>query len=198
MSLHLITAPERHPVTLIEAKEHLRVDDNNSDAYIDSLIESATAMLDGRDGILGRCLVQQTWELRLPDWQQIIEIPLPPLVSVSSVKYLDTSGVEQTLSSSYYDVIDQGSSMAIIQPAYGQSYPSIRSQPNAIRIRYVAGYASVSNGGLSGAIPRPIIQNLLNRIGDMYENRQNRIVGNVVSSMWDEDASLTPYIVSWV
>jgi uncharacterized phiE125 gp8 family phage protein len=198
MSLHLITAPARYPVTLIEAKEHLRVDDNNSDAYIDSLIEAATAMLDGRDGILGRCLVQQTWELRLPDWQQAIEIPLPPLVSVSSVKYLDTGGVEQTLSTSYYDVIDQGFGMSVIQPAYGQSYPSVRSQPNAIRIRYVAGYASVSNGGLTGTIPRPIIQNILNRIGDMYENRQNRIVGNAVNSIWDADASLTPYIVSWV
>lgn len=198
MSLHLITAPTRHPVTLIEAKDHLRVDDNNSDAYIDSLIEAATATLDGRDGILGRCLVQQTWELRISEWQQPIEIPLPPFVSVSSIKYLDTNGVEQTLSSTNYDVIDQGSGMAIIQPAYGQSYPNVRCQPNAIRIRYIAGYASVSNGGLTGTIPRPIIQNLLCRVADLYEHRQNKIVGNMVSSIWDQDESLTPFIVSWV
>ena len=68
MSLILITAPGRYPVTLEETKAHLRVETDDDDAYLDSLIEMATACLDGASGLLGRCLVQQTWELQLPYW----------------------------------------------------------------------------------------------------------------------------------
>lgn len=199
MSLILITAPSRYPVTLEETRAHLRVETDDDDAYLDSLIEMATSCLDGPSGLLGRCLVQQTWELQLPYWpcemsgwgfgpQHIymrpipngptgqIEIPLAPLVSVTSVKYMDGAGDEQTLDEDQYITVPRGWEPGIVQPIYGGTWPtSSYSRPDAIRVRFVAGYASVVNGGLSGTIPRNIIQCMLKAIGSAYENRDQAV-----------------------
>jgi uncharacterized phiE125 gp8 family phage protein len=78
MSLHLITAPLAYPVSLQETKSFLRVDAADEDATILSLIASATAYLDGADGIMGRALVEQTWELRDCEFGEWIAVPLPP------------------------------------------------------------------------------------------------------------------------
>jgi hypothetical protein len=61
--LHFINPPTEPVLTLADAKPHLRVDHNDDDSLITALIAAATARLDGRDGILGRWLRQQTWEL---------------------------------------------------------------------------------------------------------------------------------------
>jgi len=194
MSLILVTAPSRYPVTLEEVKAHCRVETDDDDAYLDSLIEGATACLDGAGGFLGRCLVQQTWELQLPYWPCAtprwefttryipngpngqIEIPLPPLVSVTSIKHMDGAGDEQTIDSDQYLVAPRGWEPGIVQPIYGGTWPtSAYSRPDAIRIRFVAGYASVVNGGLSGTIPRNIIQCILKAIGSAYENRDQSV-----------------------
>lgn len=189
MGLRLITAPTRYPVTLEELKAHLRVETDDDDAYLDSLIEAVATYLDGDGGILGRCLVQQTWEYQIANWAcdtdlhhgfnhwpfwsaHRIEIPLPPLVSVTSVKYLDQTEAEQTLASDQYVAIINGWEPSIIQSAYGVTWPIVAwHRPDAVRIRFVAGYASVVNGGLSGTIPRNIVQCMLKAVGTAYENR---------------------------
>lgn len=194
MSLILITPPSRYPVTLEETKAHLRVETDDDDAYLDSLIEMATACLDGADGLLGRCLVQQTWELQLPYWPCApmrcdfgtryfpngptgqIEIPLGPLMSVTSVVHVDAAGDDQTIDADQYIAVPRGWEPGIVQPVYGGTWPTVvYSRPDAIRIRFVAGYASVVNGGLNGTIPRNIIQCMLKAIGSAYENRDQSV-----------------------
>src|SRR5690606_10673336 len=56
-----VTPPAIQPVTLAEAKLHLRVDHDDEDALISNLIQAATGHLDGWTGILGHCLVEQVW-----------------------------------------------------------------------------------------------------------------------------------------
>jgi len=65
--------------------------------------------------------------------------PLPPLQSVTSIKYLDTAGDEQTLDSAAYRV-DIYSHPARITPAYGYTWPALRDVINAITIEFVTGY----------------------------------------------------------
>ena len=138
MPIKQITAPAAAPVSLEEAKAHLRVDHTADDVLILAMIDAATADAEHR---IGRALVQQTWEQVEDCFGDDIDLPNPPLVSVSSLKYLDTDGVEQTMSASDYSVNSDREPAEII-PAYGTSWPSTRSVPSAVRARYVAGYAA--------------------------------------------------------
>lgn len=110
MPLYLIEPPEQDEVlTLADAKQHLRVDFEDDDDVIESYIAAAIQSIDGRDGWLGRALVEQTWELRLPDFGgSVIPIPLPPLITIESIKYYDAVDMLQTLSPDVYEVTGVG------------------------------------------------------------------------------------------
>src|SRR5215510_1398021 len=101
-SLRIITPPTVQPLTLVETKEHLRVDFTEEDTLIGLYIEAATSFI---EKFLGRALVTQTWEMAIDqfptDGKKTIAMPLQ---SVTSIKYDDTGNVERTLSGSGYMV----------------------------------------------------------------------------------------------
>lgn len=196
-TLHLITAATGRPVSLVEVKDYCRITDNTVDAKLDAFIEEATAYLDGRDGILGRALLEQTWELRMDQFPDQIDVPLPPFRSLTSIKYLDFNGNAQTLTASDYrltnsDLTDFGFGPATILPPYLGWWPgaSIRFQPDAVRVRFIAGYATVSNGGLTGTIPRPIINWIMAYVLKRHDNPQDQSIPDI--------SPLAPFITSWV
>lgn len=98
------------------------------------------------------------------------EILLPPLQSVSSITYVDTDGVTQTLAADQY-LVDAKSAPARISPAYGVSWPSTREQNNAVIVRFVAGY------GAASAVPQCIKNWMLMRIKTLYDTRDQIVVG---------------------
>lgn len=169
MPLKLITAPATEPVTLAEAKLHLRVDGVTEDTLITALISAARQDAEHR---LGRALITQTWELTLDAFTDTIELPRPVLASVTSIKYIDTTGAEITLSSGAYTV-DTDSEPGRVYPVYGTSWPDTRDQLNAVRIRYVAGAASVDTA---------IKQWMLLRIAALYENRESVVSGQAIQA----------------
>lgn len=172
MSLIEVTAPTEEPITLTEAKAHLRVDGSDEDALITSLITAARQHIDGRDGWLNRALVTQIWDLKLDRFCNPIRVPLPPLVSVDSVKYLDLTGAEQTLSSSLYRVTGVGSALkAEIRPAFDTSWPSVKSAVESVTVRFTAGY------GAASAVPEPIKSAMYLLIGHWFEHREQVTLG---------------------
>ncbi|HYH39911.1 MAG TPA: head-tail connector protein [Azospirillum sp.] len=198
MSLTLVSAAPAYPVTLAEAKAHLRLDTSDDDALVDALIAAATAHLDGRDGWLGRALVQQTWDLKLHRFPGVIDVPLPPLQSVTSITYLDSNNVSQTLATSKYQVDGNGQWRARIKPAYGETWPSTYDAWNAVTVRFVAGYEPGSGSPTDYAenVPQPIKHALLLLISHWYENRAPVNIGNIVSALpMTVDALLAPYRV---
>ncbi|TPW28605.1 phage gp6-like head-tail connector protein [Martelella alba] len=76
----LVTAPADQPVTLDEAKAHLGVDFADDDGLIDAFIQAATAYLDGYRGVLGRCIMFQTWQIAAPDAGTVI-LPFPDIIA---------------------------------------------------------------------------------------------------------------------
>lgn len=167
MSVVVITPPAAPVVTLGDAKKHLRAEDfNDDDSYIESLVAAATGIIDGPAGWLGRALITQTLELRADEFCDDIALRYPPIASISSVKYDDGDGVEQTLSSGVYRLVGNPSAPRLAR-VYGESWPSTRWQSEAIRVRYVAGY-----GAASTAVPPPIRQAILLMVGELYENRE--------------------------
>lgn len=164
MSLRLITPAAELAVSLAEAKLHLRVDGTDEDALITALIHAAA---ETAEQITGRAVMPQTWELTLDAFPDALELTRVPAVSVTSVKYYDTTGVQRTLDSTAY-ALDNADDfgLAYIVPAYGAEWPETREQINAVAVRYVAGYADAAS------VPMPIKQWILLQIGAMYANRE--------------------------
>ena len=185
----LVTAPVAEPVSVIEAKAHLRVTDGAEDALISALITAARQSIEGRFGSLQRALMTQTWDWFLdgfPCGSAPMEVPLPPLQSVTSITYTDDAGAAQTWDASKYSV-NTKSLIGLIAPAYGESYPSTRTIMNAVTVRFVAGFGAGSD------VPMPIKQAMLLQIGHMYENRETHILGVSVEVLPTVKNLLSPY-----
>ena len=165
MSLKLITAPTVEPVTLTEVKAHLRVDSTDDDTLITSLIQAAREYAEGYQN---RALITQTWEMVLDNWPNggYIEIPLPPLQSITDIKYKDADGAETTWAATNY-IVDPDSYLGRVILADGGSWPTNELYPAAgIRVKFVAGY------GLAASVPQTIKQAMLLLIGHWYESRE--------------------------
>ncbi|PKR57500.1 head-tail connector protein [Thalassospira lohafexi] len=179
MDVSLTTAPEERLVSLVEAKAQLRLptaftDDDN---YVSTLILAAETYLDGRAGIMGRALVTQTWTGTIDNaFPDQIAVPLPPLQSVASIVYIDGDGVSQTLAAENYQAITNVEP-GLIVPAFGKSWPSVRSQRQAITVEFVAGY------GNAAAVPMRIKQAALFLVSHWYLNRAPVNIGNIVNDI---------------
>lgn len=166
MWLNLTSAPTETPVSLAEAKTHLRVLHDEDDSYIGALISAATEHIQGRSGIVGRALVTQQWEYRIDAFPECgrIELPLPPLQAVQSISYIDTAGAVQTLSTDVY-AVETATLVGQVRLKFGQRWPVTREEEYAVRIAFTAGY------GAASAVPVTLKQAMLLLIGHWYVNR---------------------------
>lgn len=194
-TLSLVTAPAVEPVSVDEAVAHLRLDSDATDerAYLSTLISAARETVEARTR---RALISQTWDLVLDSWpvRVPLELPRAPLASVTSVTYVATDGTSTTWSSSNYTVRAYAGPRAMpgtITPAYGVVYPSLRSQPNAVTIRYVAGY-----GAAATAVPAALRHAALLLVAELYARREGSVVGTIISEVPEGISRLlTPYVV---
>src|SRR6185369_1494353 len=169
-------APTAEPVSRAEAKAHVRQDSTADDDQLDGLIKAARHYC---ERWTGRAFVTSTWALTLdclPCGGDALRLPKSPAIAVSSITYTDTAGATQTLSSTLYQV-DVTTEPARIIPAYGQVWPTTRSQLGAVTVTFTAGY------GAASAVPQPIKQAMLLLIGSWYENREAVIKGTIVAEL---------------
>tara|TARA_R100001086_G_scaffold36140_3_gene16305 strand:+ start:41 stop:685 length:645 start_codon:yes stop_codon:yes gene_type:complete len=200
--LILVTPPPAEPVTLIEAKAHLRVSHDDDDLLISSLITAARQHIDGADGWLGRCLVQQTWDLKLDGFPLAtgkIILPMAPLIEVVQITYRDSAGATQTLAPSVYQIVDQGTRRSFVTLEPNKSWPGTDDRHDAVAVRFTAGYPDDGDSPADYAanIPAAIKAALLLMIGELYENREAMIR----TDLTDNPAVrrlLKPYQVSWL
>lgn len=201
MGFKLVTAPANDPVTLVEAKAHLREVSSDFDTTISAFISAATDFVDGPQGYLGRALIDQTWDYYLDQFpcvgheygrrwdtnyrwlhQAYIEIPLPPLIEVIGVYYLDANGDEQQVDASSYRV-DPASDPGRIIPLNGVTWPIAQCTPSAVRIRFRAGYVDTGNSPYTDDVPPAIKAAILLYMADLYANRENTIVGATAAEL---------------
>lgn len=178
-----VAAPATTPLTRAQVKAHLRVDFIDDDDLIDALIQAAVSHLDGWTGILGRCLVEQTWRQDFDAFTPCMRLPLYPVTSVVSVKYDDTNGVEQTVAASNYDLLidDLGAYIRFVET---YSFPTLQDdQPAAVRITYRAGEPGTDDSPAEYAVPAAITQGMLLAIGHWYANRENVVVGTIAAPL---------------
>lgn len=178
MALTLSVAPAAEPVTTAEAKAHLRVDGADDDSYIAALVAAAREYC---EGMQRRAYVTQTWTLTLDGFpaggRTYIDIPLPPLQSVSSITYLDSTGDSQTWASSNYTVDAKGTPGRVAL-APDAVWPTTQAgRINAVTITFVAGY------GLAADVPESMKQAIYLLVGDWYGNREAQVVGTVTQRL---------------
>ena len=105
MALVLITAPTVEPVSLAEAKAHLRIDIDDDDTLIGGLITAARSHLENtaRPKL---AMINQTWEYIADSWpaSDTLELRPYPLQSVTSITYTDASAVATVFSAANYVV----------------------------------------------------------------------------------------------
>lgn len=164
----LVTPPaaDKPLISLDDAKKHLRVDHDEDNVYIESLVAAATSWLDGYSGVLGRALINQTWMIH-PEWcPEGFRLPLAPVSSVTSVKYFDADNVEQTVVDTNYNLYeDLISPFVQMIPTY--AFPATYDRLDDISITFVAGYGADATN-----IPGAIIIAAKLLIGHFYENRE--------------------------
>ncbi len=153
--------PETSPVTLPEAKAHLRVDSTDEDSEIQGFLSAAIELIQESYWLQ---LTTATWELKLDAFPDVIFAPRGPLQS-ATIQYVDGTGATQTLSPSAYTV-DNSSFPGRIVPAYGYCWPSTRCHINAVTVAMVNGF-----GDSADDVPQLIKTAILNFTGYLYDNR---------------------------
>ncbi len=174
----VVTPTASEPITLEEAKAHLRVDLDDDDDLILRAIASARGSV---ESAVRRALMPQTLETAwscFPGCGPIL-LPRAPVRSVVSITYADPSGGDVVLDPSSYRVVLGGTGPAEIVPAVGSAWPSTAPYPDAVRVRYEAGYADAAT---VPAIARSV---LLLRVGTLYEQRESLLTGTIATELSD-------------
>lgn len=174
------------PVAVVDAAtvmSHLRVSDAGEQTIIESYRDAATRMCEQHTGY---AIGQQRWRLSLPAFSgSSIRIPLPPLVSVQSVKYYDLNGVIQTVDTSAY-YVDPNRLLGEVTIKPGMSWPVVLGRSDAVMIDFTCGNASVD---------ADMVAAILLLTGHLYENRE-AVTGFTLSELpWGVESLLSPYKV---
>ncbi len=109
-----------------------------------------------------------------PGCDDEISLPMPPVASITHIKYTDTAGIEQTISPSDYVLSQYGESRAVV-PAYGKYWPSTQDIPNAVRIRFLCGYGATGQAAGSAACPKAAKAAILLMVAWLFDNRGDSI-----------------------
>ncbi len=180
-------APASLPVSLAEAKAHCRIDGSEEDALVGLLIDAAVSHLDGWTGVLGRCLVTQTWRIDYAEFSEQVRVPLWPVQSVT-VSYIDVAGVTRTLASNQYELRNDGEG-AFVCAAPGLLWPVTGESNSAVSVTAVC-------GAPASEVPAAIKAAMLLMVGDMYRNRETVAIGaaaNMIPMSATVDRLLAPF-----
>jgi uncharacterized phiE125 gp8 family phage protein len=167
MAYKIITAATVEPITLEEARAHLRIEPFGSpethpdDTYVTALISVAREWC---EQYTGRALASQTIEMALDAFPSgDIELPLAPVTSITFVKYVNAAGNEITLSNDFYGLDDYSVPNWLLL-LEGYKWPETSEGANSVKIRMVVGNTSAN-------LQSPIKAAMLLMIGNLYENR---------------------------
>ena len=158
-----VTDPATVPVSLAEAKAHLRVDGSDEDTLIAALVDAAVEHFDGT-GTLGKAIITQTWADWFAPAPGNARLRIGPFVSLTSVEYYDEDNALQTATLGNFETWQVGD-FVVVKPKPDNAWPTGYSRPDAFKVTYVAGFGSASD------VPATIKQAILLTVAHWYEHR---------------------------
>lgn len=178
------------PISVADAKEHLRIVDNtDDDDYIGDLIDAATQFC---EDFCERTFADKQYTVAFDDFMSVrIELPRPPVrlhvtgaSATVSISYVDTGGITQTLvfaqSGTQNFRLDRDILPPIVYPLYLQTWPSVRLDDKALQITYLAGYGGAAN------VPRPLMHAMKLLVSHWYSMREP-----IAQGQWVQQVPLT-------
>ena len=186
MTAALITPPALEPVTLADAKAHLRLDSDDDDALLTAAIVAARVHV---EALTRRLLIEQSWRVYLDQWprKRIVTLSPAPLISVDTVTVYDANGDPTAVAEDDYEVD------AIAVPGRlvlsGNAPVTVGKAVNGIEIDVTAGY-----GPSSIEVPAPLRQATMMLVAHWYEHRG--VVGHDMAGAIPPlgfDALIAPY-----
>ena len=158
------TSPYTEPITVDEAKEFARIDGTDEDTLIEGFITAARMNC---EAFLGRALIEQTITMKMDFWPgAVVDLPRPPLISITAVETLDEDDTATEYSSeNYYAIIESIPGQLVLKRDVTFPFNTDRDY-QGYQIRFKAGY-----GSSAADVPRPIREGLKLWVTDIYENR---------------------------
>ncbi|MEO8630203.1 MAG: head-tail connector protein [Betaproteobacteria bacterium] len=179
--IKVVAEPLVEPVSVDDAAMHLRIDGYGSpleypeQSWIEATIVAAREVVEGLSGL---ALAQQTMELGIGQFPwgyyaaSQISLRTSPVQWIESVIYTDSDGVEQTVDPANYSLDNYGRP-ALLYPSMNASWPTSGTVPNAVRVRFIAGYTLAGASPDDLPLPKSLRHAILLMIGHLYENREN-------------------------
>lgn len=170
MALVLTSGPTAEPVTLAEAKAHLRVDGTAEDTLVGSLIVTSRLHI---EAALGLALITQAWSYFIDAWPAGPELALPlrPVQSIAAVKlYAADESVTVVPAGTY--LLDGAATPARLVRSGSLAWPKPNRAANGIEVALVTGY-----GDAAADVPAPIRQAILLLVAHWHEHREPVEIG---------------------
>lgn len=177
-------APTALPLSLAEVRAQCSLTDDDGtdeDALLIGYLRAATEYAESYTGL---SLITGTWKQTFQTWPvwpwqrtrtnpNHLHLLRRPLQSVSSVVYLDGAGVEQTLDPAVYRVLGVGEDKrdGAVRLGYGQSWPTVLDDPEAVIVTYLAGFGDDHN-----SIPERIRLAILLLVRYYFEQRSTALI----------------------
>lgn len=160
----LVAPAAATPVSADEAKTHLKVETGDEDALIEGLVAGATQHLDGYAGVLGRCMVTQSWRQDFDDFARILRLPMPA-AGITGISWVDEAGAASSIDAANYEL--QADALgSFVRFVDDYDFPGDLAQTRAVRVTYTAGY------GDAAAVPAPLKVAILLLVGHWYAHRR--------------------------
>ncbi|MCA3255076.1 MAG: phage head-tail connector protein [Alphaproteobacteria bacterium] len=181
----ILTRGAEPPVPIALARDWLR-EEPAQDAQIDEVLRAAAGQVEADVALY---LTPVTATLRVDGFGDLRQLELlrGPVTEITAVKYLDSSGVEQTLSTDLYRVVPSGE-RAFLQLAHDAEWPSTAEAADAVRISASLGFADWN------AVPFGLRQAVKLLLANWWMNREAVNVGNITSELpLGYDRAIAPF-----
>lgn len=160
----LVTPPQAEPVTLAEAKAHMRISHGDEDQLIAALISSARRVAEARTGL---CLIRQVWMQFRDRWPEdgVIALAVAPVLGVEELAVFGEDDGKAVIEPSHY-VVDGASRPPRVLLRGSRIWQRPGRAVNGIAVTVEVGF------GASGeTVPEPLRLAMLQLVAHWYENR---------------------------
>ena len=173
------------PLSVMDAKDHLRVTDSRDDYLVEGYLRAA---LEAVGEMSGRVLAAETWAMSAASASGDVPLPKCPVISLTSIEYFDANETAQTANvADFYLFKDDDK--AFLRPKAGKSWPTTASREDAITITFTVGYSTLPHG-LKSAV--------LLMLGHLYENREGVADGGKTAIPLGVESLVNLHRIGWV